>query len=1224
MPKTGKGEMTATLFTTGGGNTASGKGPGATNNKAVGGGGGGGSGAKGKKGNGKKKGKNEKKVAHPVEVITGQVTDEAEELFLPGPIPVLWSRSYWSAFSDETSPLGRGGWTHALDQWIAVVEGELTLRLPEGRNLGLPDVEVGASALLRGERLSVTRTHADRYELSDLDARTTKVFESLGRGEKAMLREIKDAWGNAVDLVYVAGRLSTVRAFTRELRLTYDAKGLVVRAEIWADGAAQQAMAYAYTKSGELARATDALGHAQHFAYDALHRLVKSTLENGVSFYYTYDDETGRCVHTWGDGGIHDVELTYDLDAGTTVAAGEEVKVYTWANGALLREETPDGDFATEYTYDEDQLVLTEKNAAGETWESTYDERGNRVKLVDPAGNETVWVYRGDLLVRRITPDGLITGIAHNAQGAPIEIRVPTGLTYQLGYDGAGHLVYLYATEGMLGSWSYDEKHDLIKETDARGASTAYTYDPMGRPLTQTDALDHVSSAEYDKLGRPVAIRRNDGTRVGFAYDAMGNLTRQVDALGRATQMDYAGTGVLVRQTLPNGQVWHFEHDGMERLRTITNPKKEEYEFTYDRGGRVIEERTFDGRVLKYAYDKASRLRRVDYPDETYREFSYDPLGNVLEEKSPHGPQKYGRDKLGRLLAAAVIEHNGKTVVELERDRFGRVVKEIQNGLEIASTYDARGRRETRALPAGETTTYRYDRAGALSSLEHDGHKLAITRDTLGRETKKTSGRALELVSTYDAMSRLESRIAKSAERVGEAAQRVLSERKWSYDGNGRVTGIEDSRWGQTRYGYDEIGQLIEAQRGKRHEVFYYDAAGSLSAAVEGLTSRAVPWTVGEGNLLGQTDDADFEYDARRRRVTEKAKDGKVTKYYWDCRDRLREVEFADGTRALYTYDAFGRRVRKELVPAEKPDALPSAEPERVRVVTFLWDGNALAQEIDTERGKRVYVHGARGSLVPLLQQEQGEVFTYVTDPLGTPKELLDASGRVAWSAAHSAWGSVVEEWRDPGAKTVSSPFRLLGQYHDEETGLAYTRFRYFDAAHGRWISPDPLGIRGGSNLSGFDGSPSNDSDPLGLCKTAKLGNPNKGGTGAEYDKAEGQGVYVLVDKDGNVKYVGRGDAPERGEVHADTPGKNLLGQKIIFDNDLDKAQAKGLEQRLMNHFGGPESMNEDTPLQNKINSYSPNNPNAPDYTAAISDAQFNSVLQNMQNQGINTTKVNW
>ncbi|HHH30111.1 MAG TPA: RHS repeat-associated core domain-containing protein, partial [Polyangiaceae bacterium] len=64
----------------------------------------------------------------------------------------------------------------------------------------------------------------------------------------------------------------------------------------------------------------------------------------------------------------------------------------------------------------------------------------------------------------------------------------------------------------------------------------------------------------------------------------------------------------------------------------------------------------------------------------------------------------------------------------------------------------------------------------------------------------------------------------------------------------------------------------------------------------------------------------------------------------------------------------------------------------------------------------------------------------------------------------------------------VSSPFRLLGQYADDETGLCYTRFRYFDAEAGRWCSPDPLGIVGGPNLLSFSGAPQRAIDPYGLC----------------------------------------------------------------------------------------------------------------------------------------------
>ncbi len=39
------------------------------------------------------------------------------------------------------------------------------------------------------------------------------------------------------------------------------------------------------------------------------------------------------------------------------------------------------------------------------------------------------------------------------------------------------------------------------------------------------------------------------------------------------------------------------------------------------------------------------------------------------------------------------------------------------------------------------------------------------------------------------------------------------------------------------------------------------------------------------------------------------------------------------------------------------------------------------------------------------------------------------------------------------------------GQYYDEETGLHYNRFRYYDPGTGRYISADPIGQAGGVNL---------------------------------------------------------------------------------------------------------------------------------------------------------------
>ena len=59
------------------------------------------------------------------------------------------------------------------------------------------------------------------------------------------------------------------------------------------------------------------------------------------------------------------------------------------------------------------------------------------------------------------------------------------------------------------------------------------------------------------------------------------------------------------------------------------------------------------------------------------------------------------------------------------------------------------------------------------------------------------------------------------------------------------------------------------------------------------------------------------------------------------------------------------------------------------------------------------------------------------------------------------------------------------------------------------------------------------------------------------------------------------------------------LTQDIIFDNNLTKAEAKYLEQKLMGMFGGPKSTNANSALLNKIKSYSRTNPNSPIYDIA-------------------------
>ena len=59
---------------------------------------------------------------------------------------------------------------------------------------------------------------------------------------------------------------------------------------------------------------------------------------------------------------------------------------------------------------------------------------------------------------------------------------------------------------------------------------------------------------------------------------------------------------------------------------------------------------------------------------------------------------------------------------------------------------------------------------------------------------------------------------------------------------------------------------------------------------------------------------------------------------------------------------------------------------------------------------------------------------------------------------------------------------RLPGQYYDQETGLHYNYFRYYDPATGRYLTADPIGQDAGPNLYSYVGNnPLFWIDPLGL-----------------------------------------------------------------------------------------------------------------------------------------------
>ncbi|WP_196427762.1 RHS repeat-associated core domain-containing protein, partial [Neisseria meningitidis] len=82
------------------------------------------------------------------------------------------------------------------------------------------------------------------------------------------------------------------------------------------------------------------------------------------------------------------------------------------------------------------------------------------------------------------------------------------------------------------------------------------------------------------------------------------------------------------------------------------------------------------------------------------------------------------------------------------------------------------------------------------------------------------------------------------------------------------------------------------------------------------------------------------------------------------------------------------------------------------------------------------------------------------------------------WYGEYTAWGRLKKDGRV--YQHAHQPFRLQNQYYDEETGLHYNLFRYYEPDTGRFINQDPIGLLGGSNLYRFAPNAQGWTDPSG------------------------------------------------------------------------------------------------------------------------------------------------
>ncbi|MEV1022417.1 putative T7SS-secreted protein [Streptomyces sp. NPDC050264] len=1035
-----------------------------------------------------------KQGGDPVDLATGKMYLPQTDLVLPGILPLVFSRRTESGCS-----VGRfmgPAWTSTVDERLEIDAVGVLHVTAEGLLVAYPHPVPGAPTrpVTGTSRTELARDADGHYTVTDPGSGLVFHFDAPSDSEpggdgRAWLSVITERNGHTVTvdrdedgvpkaLVHSAGqhvKLSVTDGLLTALSL----------AGAGAGGADLPLMGYGY-EDGNLTAVTKPSGAVTTFVYDDRRRVTAWIDSNNSRYDYVYDDRD-RVVSEGGEAGHVRITLAYtDPDPGTgrstttlTTADGHVTR-HVFEAGCRLVELTDPLGRTTRFGYDARGHQRTRTDALGLTTSFVYDEDGRLVSATRPDGSELRTV-RGPsgLPVEVVQPDGGRTVHAYDERGNRTAVTDPAGSTTHHTYDHAGRLTSVTDALGATTHVVCDAAGLLVAVTGPSGDVTRTERDTLGRPLRITDPVGGVTSYAWDIDGQLAHRTGPDGATESWTYDGEGNCLTHTDASGGVSRFEYTHFDLPLARTGPDGVRYEFEHDAELHLTRVTNPQGLTWDYEYDAAGDIVSETDFDGRTLTYRMDAKGQLAaRTDALGGTIA-FERDELGQVIRKDVDGRVTTYAHDRAGRLLEAAGPDSE----LRYQYDRRGRVKTELVDGRATSYTYDVLGRRKRRTTPTGHVTSYAYDAGGRPERLTTGGRQVDFRHDAAGRELARVLGGAVTVASAWDAAGRL-------AEQHITAGAQAVNSRAYSYRADGHLLAVADRLSGTRTFDLDRTGRVTAVRAQGWTEQYAYDAAGNQTSASwpsrhpgnEATGERAYA-----GTRITRAGGVRFEHDAlgrvTLRQKTRLSRKPDTWRYEWDTENRLTAVTTPDGTRWRYRYDPLGRRTAKQRLAS---DGVIVVEETR-----FTWDGLTLCEQtsLQPDRTTTVALTWDHRDVVPLTQTErildadsgQAEIdrrfFAIATDLVGTPTELIDESGDIAWRSRSTLWGTTA--WaRDSGAYT---PLRFPGQYYDPETGLHYNYFRHYDPETGRYTSPDPLGLAPAPNPVAYVGNPHAGSDPLGL-----------------------------------------------------------------------------------------------------------------------------------------------
>ncbi|MEZ2603754.1 RHS repeat-associated core domain-containing protein, partial [Kluyvera intermedia] len=585
--------------------------------------------------------------------------------------------------------------------------------------------------------------------------------------------------------------------------------------------------------------------------------------------------------------------------------------------------------------------------------------------------------------------------------------------------------------------------------------------------------------------------------------------------------------------------LWYYDASDRITHRTVDGERAEQWR--YDDHGWLAElSHLSEGHRIAtgYRYDRKGRLiserQTVHHPEtdellwqhETKLAWNEQSLVNRVkpDNLSPVEWLTYGSGHL------AGMKLGDTPLVDFTRDRLHRETQRQYSAYGQTTTYTAAGQLQSQHLTLTPySRDYGYDSTGRLVSIREAHQTREYAYSGSGRLTGTTLTRdAVHLDIPYEmdaAGNRVEEKALREVLRLPELSpdNRIAKDTLYlyRYDASGNL--IEKSthvpagaiRSGNEKthhYSYDRQHRLVHyrlthsfGNQEITRSRYLYDAMGRRVGRMVWQCPRLMTNTLYEeyGTMPHQPEVTWFGWDGDRLVTTQTQAVRIQTVYQPGSFTPLLRIETETAALAKTQRRSLAEKLQQDAgiaFPAELVTLLNGLETELKRGVISERNQQWLNQcGLNPEQLK--------GLVEPECEPER-KIHLYHCDHRGLPLALINLEGNAVWRAEYDEWGN---QQMEDNPENLQQLIRLPGQQYDQETGLYYNRYRYYDAMQRRYITQDPIGLNGGWNLYTYPINPVLEIDPLGLSGLDMLsGWINQPGMKDAYNQAAAQYESII------------------------------------------------------------------------------------------------------------------